>query len=450
MTHLAYRPEATSRTRAGAHVPGPRGPRHLAAVLLIAAAALAACQFAPGELQPGDQAPPDADPSRPDATPVPIDANPNAPDAAPCAWSYTPKFVDPCATGKPDPGTFDLILTADLPYVYETTNGTLIGSTVVIPSKLTTDEDGVRTIWVRNVMIEAGVELRVQGDFPLMIVASGEITVNGTIDASSARIPSADRFDRGPGLNEADCAVNAAEEGSACGTQGGSGGGGGSFGGAGGDGGFGGGLRGCGDGNDSSPGGAGGAAVLTLPDRIRAGCDGKRGGDGEEEGRYGIGGVGGGAVHLVARQRLQVGGTIHAGGAGGYGAQDKRAGGGGGGSGGFIGLEAPELIIQGSAVLAANGGGGGGGTNDEGDATAGENALTTDDPAPGGGGYTTGVYAAVGGPGSAGDTKSGSNGGDGDRGGGGGGGGAGYIILYQDDDPTIIGDPTISPQSMKP
>jgi hypothetical protein len=377
------------------------------------------------EVTDGDQ--PDANPSASDASPF---------DADLCGWPYQPAHFDPCAAGNPV-SELDLVLTSAVPHVYDTTDGTL--SSMAIPAGAITTEDGVHTLWVRSLTIEDGATLRVTGDSPLMIVASGEITVDGILDASSVRVEGPEQFERGPGSNPDECSSTAAEAGVRCGIQGGGGGGGGGFGGEGGQGGDGAGLRACGDGTFGAPGGPGSTAVST-PEAIRAGCDGQRGGGGEEDAWYGIGGAGGGAVHLVARERITVAGTIHAGGAGGYGAEDMRAGGGGGGSGGFIGLEAPEMMFASSAVLAANGGGGGGGTNILGDASPGQDAQATEDPVSGGAGYLNGN----GGDGSAKETLTGGTGSDGDRGGGGGGGGAGFIVIYQAE-PLFNGSPIVSP-----
>jgi hypothetical protein len=436
MNHLACTAESTSRPRAGAHILGRHGSHHLAAFLFVAgAAALAACQFDPGKLTPGDPDRPDADPDTPDASP--FDAG--APDATACVWSYVPRYVEPCAAGKP-PQDFDVFLPPFVPLVYDTTTGELTG--LEISDGLTTDEAGVHTLWVRDFIVPTGVTLRVKGDAPLMIVASGTITVNGVIDASSVRVTAPEAFDRGPGVEPPECSSTAPEAGGEC-DHGGAGGGGGGFGGAGGLGGDGGGRRGCGS-TLSSPGGAGGKAV-SVPDKIRAGCAGERGGIGDQDNAYGDGGAGGGAVHLVARVRIDVGGTIHAGGAGGYAGEDRRSGGGGGGSGGFIGLEAPAIVLGADAVLAANGGGGGGGTDGPDEASSGTDAVAVDGPAAGGTGYVTSIGDAGGGEGSALDDLTGGDGGEGDRGGGGGGGGAGYILFYESS-PALTGTPIISPK----
>ena len=215
MTCLAYRPEAISRPRAGALAVGRHGPRRLAAILLLlGAAALAACSFNPGELTPGADSGimPDADPGAPDADVTPIDANPNAPDAIPCAWQFTPTYVDPCAAGKPNPAV-DLSLGSGS-YVYDTTTGAATG--FELPSGLvTTDEAGVHTLWLRSFRLEEGATLRVHGDHPLMIVASDELRVRGTLDASSAWNETTQSYDRGPGLEPSECSSPAAGLGSA-------------------------------------------------------------------------------------------------------------------------------------------------------------------------------------------------------------------------------------------
>jgi hypothetical protein len=372
----------------------------------------------------------------PDASPNQSDGDAGMPE---CAWEFTPAYVDPCAPGKPRPAS-DLRIEGSGRLVYDTTTGAFDGAGPDDPVTFM-DEEGVRIITVEDFSLDSDVTLRVRGEHPLMIVASGEITVKGTIDASSAWDPVKRDYDRGPGaLSE--CPTAPALEGSAC-DEGGGGGGGGGFGGAGGAGGTGGVLRACGD-VEGAPGGDGGAEV-PVPTKIRAGCDGAHGGEGNGDEWYGDGGAGGGAVHLVAGKGIKVEGTIHAGGAGGAPAQDRRSGGGGGGSGGYIGLEAPLIVIDAYAILAANGGGGGGGTEDPGQADAGKNGLPGADAAAGGRGHLGGS----GGPGSKDGRLAGLPGGAGDRGGGGGGGGAGYIVVYQSE-PTLAGEPVVTPPLTTP
>jgi hypothetical protein len=432
MGNLARCREVGGRSRAGAHGWGRHGlGRFGACVLGLGAAALPACAFDPPELDERDR---DAMPGLPDDRPGNGDAG--TPE---CAWELPPAHVEPCAPGKPRLAS-DLRIDGSGQVVYDTTTGEVDG---VVPEEplMVTDEGGVHTIWVRNFSLESNVTLRVRGEHPLMIVASGEITVKGTIDASSAWDPVMRGYDRGPG-SPSECPTAPALEGSSC-DEGGGGGGGGGFGGAGGVGGDGGGLRDCGD-VKGAPGGEGGAEV-PVPAKIRAGCDGAHGGEGNGDDWYGVGGAGGGAVHLVAAKGIKVEGTIHAGGAGGAPAQDRRSGGGGGGSGGYIGLEAPKIEIGVDAILAANGGGGGGGTEDPGQADEGRNGLPGADAAAGGSGYLGGI----GGAGNKDARLAGLSGGNGDRGGGGGGGGAGYIVVYQSE-PTLAGEPVVTPPLTTP
>lgn len=248
------------------------------------------------------------------------------------------------------------------------------------------------------------------GTKPLVLVSSTTITIGiaGVLDVSSRRNPLA----IGAGADSALCTAGTNP------TQGGTGGGawGGSFNGKGGDGGA---------GLTPSAGGIAAAASAT-PSVLRGGCAGGTGAGVNG----GIGGHGGGAVFLIARQQIQVAGTINASGASGTGAgaSADQAGGGGGGSGGMIGFEAPMIAITG--VVFANGGGGGegGGTTIVGfdglestaPATVGLGGVN---PTPGAGGD--------GGNGSVAATLNGLAGGPDDTdGGGGGGGGAGVIRIF--------------------
>jgi hypothetical protein len=73
------------------------------------------------------------------------------------------------------------------------------------------------------------------------------------------------------------------------------------------------------------------------------------------------GGLGGGALHLIALQSITIGttGRVDVTGRGGTGATDLPAG--GGGAGGTVVIETPSLAISQGAIIAANGGGGAGG-----------------------------------------------------------------------------------------
>src|SRR5204862_213115 len=138
---------------------------------------------------------------------------------------------------------------------------------------------------------------------PLLIVASRQMRIDGTIDASSSLI------NRGPGSNPTACKSLAAASGATCSSQGASGGGGGGFGtpdrtaGRGGDG------HGCGDG---TPGEDGRPDLIAAKGGIHEGASGD-GGDGGvlgvETGKIGGlgdrgGGGGGGGVGVIRVHQL--------------------------------------------------------------------------------------------------------------------------------------------------
>ncbi|HEY4181200.1 MAG TPA: hypothetical protein VGM90_30355 [Kofleriaceae bacterium] len=265
---------------------------------------------------------------------------------------------------------------------------------------------------------------RVYGTRPLVVVATGALTITGTLDASS-RHDGANKT--GPAANAATCSsanINGESD-----AGGGAGGGGGGFGGAGGSAGKADTNMSAGNDGDST-GGTGGA--ISSNTFIRGGCRGGNGGDGGGNG--GAGGDGGGAVYLIANTTITVNGAVFASGAGGTGGPRDSNGGGGGGSGGLIGLDAPTIVINGT--LAANGAGGGGGggvTNSSGDAANGGDGTTTNwnqRAVPGPGGTQSPAANTPGGQGTAttfvtGDPAPASIGG-----GGGGGGGIGVIQTH--------------------
>ena len=248
---------------------------------------------------------------------------------------------------------------------------------------------------------------RVTGSRPLVLVATGDLLITGTLDASS---------------HIADRSTGAAADAASCttgtlpmnGNTGGGGGAGGTFttlGGAG------------GQGANAGPAGgiAGGIVAATS---LHGGCPGQAGAPGGNIAA--APGHGGGAVYLLAGASLTLAGTIAANGSAGSSAQN-RAGGGGGGSGGMIVLYATSITTNMTSKLIADGGGGASGA-DGAQGNDGSDPLLADviTPAPGGAagfggaggnGYANGTAAQ---PGL--DAPSGTS-----RGGGGGGGGAGYI-----------------------
>jgi hypothetical protein len=378
---------------------------------------------------------PDADPTAPDASVSPTDANLEET----CGWPFAPKHFDPCAQANPVALT-RLVLDDDGIYIYNTDTGLLTnpaGIDIIPPLPSTLEQGGqVRAFWVDGLDLQSGSTLRVIGVRPLMIVSTDEIRVSGILDVSSTWDPATLTFDPGAGADppSVECANKGVQPGGDC-TNGGGGGGSAGFGGPGINGGRGAGTATC-DGASGIAGGRGGNAV-PAPTTIRGGCKGERGGNGDAALLYGLGGFGGGAVHLVSQVGVDIQGTVHAGGAAGSGAEDNRSGGGGAGSGGFIGLEALDIVIGQSAILAANGGGGGGGCNN-GLAGSGDDGKESAQAAIGGAGQSTG---GSGGNGSAGSSLGGEPGTDSSRGGGGGGGGAGYVITYQS-------TPAASPQAV--
>ncbi len=285
---------------------------------------------------------------------------------------------------------------------------------------------------VRN--FRASGLVRVDGVRPAVIMATGNVIIDGTLDASGyGQEPGPGGF-RGGVADPIDGAgPNGGEAGEHVGEFEDGGGGGGGFCGAGGSGGFGG----------RGEGGEGGGAVPGGYDLqpLRGGGGGGRGrGFFAEDGRdnAGFGGSGGGAIQISALGNIIVNGRILAGGGGGegggnnFGSGANWGSGGGGGAGGGILLEAIE--IRGTGDLVAAGGGGGGAAGSGGSGDDGGDGSSADPTASGGAGA----------PGS-GDTNGGRGGGgmqligaDGDSegsspvNGAGGGGGTGCIVLRSD------------------
>ena len=159
-------------------------------------------------------------------------------------------------------------------------------------------------------------------------------------------------------------------------------------------------------------------AVVTL----RGGCAGQDG-----DASTGSAGHGGGGVFLISKTKIELAGTILAGGQGGAGAAAGQGGGGGAGTGGMIGFDAPSIHVANGVY--ANGAGGGGGIS--GGNNAGSNGTDSSGAGPAAGGDGG---ANAGGNGGSGSAQ--SNGGVGvtasagitnNTGGGGGGGGVGII-----------------------
>ncbi len=257
-------------------------------------------------------------------------------------------------------------------------------------------------IVANDIVVQRAV--RAIGSRPLILFATGGITVSAPIDVSSDRMG-----ESGAGAR-IDCP--SADGGMGPASGGGGGGGGGTYQYSGGPG-----------GNVAAIATGGAARPMSPLSSLAGGCAGGRGGG---AGTTTAAGVGGGAIYLIAGASIQIDATggIDASGAGGSGGEAQH-GGGGGGSGGLVGIDAPSIVIA-SNVIAKGGGGGGGGDASKGTFGA-EAALATPlAGVPGGSGGGTG---GSGGDGSNG-TVGGFPGGAPVAGAGGGGGGAGYVLVY--------------------
>jgi hypothetical protein len=276
---------------------------------------------------------------------------------------------------------------------------------------------------VGKLTVPSGVTVALAGNRPLVVVASDDVTIQGTLDgAANGAVPGPGGFvggemasptspaaGGGPGGGDfCDCTSISSDD---CG------GGGGGFGSKGGNGGM---ESTCakvpagGDpyGNPTLiqlQGGSGGATPnnSTASATVTA-----------------AGGGGGGVLQISSQQRITVTGAINLGGGGGQGG---KADGGscraaaGGGSGGAVLLEAPE--IAGNGWVAANGGGGGGATCGYTNGGNGEDGHPSASVAQGGTADSGSYTATPGGDGAAGASPAKTPANTGASGGGGGGGG---------------------------
>lgn len=274
------------------------------------------------------------------------------------------------------------------------------------------DGANVLVVQVHNLVLEeAAAILNVFGDRPLVIVATGTVTLSARLDVSAnGHNPGSGGFNAGEGTGEA---------GVEGGTTGDGGGGGGSFqtkGGTGGD-----------------PGGGKEGKTYGAATRLEGGSG---GGLPSKPGTCDVApGGGGGAVQITAAVSITIDGMgrINVGGGGGAGGVActtggvDGSGGAGGGAGGMIYLQSPLLLGSSAGVLGALGGGGGEGAS-LGGTVAGDPGDDATTSTPGVGGSNTG---STGGEGGAGALDGGGVDADdpgGDNNGGGGGGGAGWIF----------------------
>jgi len=293
---------------------------------------------------------------------------------------------------------------------------------------------GLCVITATNVDVPTGASVRALGSRPLVVVATGTITIAGTIGASSLASSPAS----GAGSSTSGCATPAAATNDAGGAAGGAGG---SFGGTGGSGGN-------GDLNDTGlptgPATGQGAAAPVTPTTIRAGCSGGAGGTGVGQG--GAGGRGGGAIYFIAGTSITVAATgrVYAVGEGGRGANNL-GGGGGAGSGGLLAFDAPMITLAGNVIANGGGGGEGAGLGGNVNGDAGSDGVANGARASGG---VSGTNGGNGGDSSGGGSPDGNNGEAVNEGGGGGGGGAGFIYIkgtYAPSGSTISPSPSVTP-----
>ncbi len=201
--------------------------------------------------------------------------------------------------------------------------------------------DAYCVVAAADIMIDS--RLRVIGAKPLVLLASNLIMTSSGLDVGSHWLNQKSDPEIGAAADSPECGTGMAPNP----TGSGDGGAGGSYYGLGGSG---------GPGNDGVAAGVPApvaSAILTL----RGGCPGQDGGGISG----GVRGHGGGAIYLIAGQRIYLGGGILNGGEGGRGGGSGGSGGGGGGAGGMIGLDAPTITVL--SILEANGGGGGEGSD---------------------------------------------------------------------------------------
>ncbi len=261
--------------------------------------------------------------------------------------------------------------------------------------------------------------LLVKGSLPLVVVASGAVSITATITANGVGVTP------GPGgIASGSTSGGAGGLGTAS-TKGGGGGGYGSSGGAGG----------------GTGGGTAGTPFSAVYTDLFGGAPGGKGSGnaGQCGGNNGIGGAGGGALSIASPVSIDVSSTgkIHVGGGGGApGCNGESAP--GGGSGGLVFLEAPTITIDG--LIASNGGGGGGGSSDVNNGNPGSDATLTTTPANGGP-MASGSGSGKGGNGAAGSTA--ATAGTASTESGGGGGGLGRVRLRYRTAP-VLGAGTVS------
>jgi hypothetical protein len=311
------------------------------------------------------------------------------------------------------PGAFRICLVDAPTGMFDINAPTTYSTTTCTDGELVPQAGGPELCVRSAEAIRITATLTVSGSRPLVLLATGSISVSAAITVTA-------------GANPTLCGMPGVGTGNSAGAGGGAGG---SFGTQGGNGGTG-----------FSGAAAGGKplAATTAPITVlRGGCTGGAGGDSVSGGGMN-GGAGGGAVYLLSVGAMTIYANINASGKGGAGGTVMKGGGGGGGSGGMIALFADNIEV--TANVAANGGAGGEGAdnNDTGRTGNDGNIGSPLSPATCPDGASSG---GLGGNGAAGvvNALSGSPSG---VGGGGGGGGHGVIRVLGG----AIAGGTFSPQ----
>ncbi|MFI4911224.1 MAG: beta strand repeat-containing protein [Sedimentisphaeraceae bacterium JB056] len=239
---------------------------------------------------------------------------------------------------------------------FDTTNGTYsINSGTNVDGNVA---GSIATFYFGDLDIQSGSTVTVTGVNPLILRASGNVDIDGTIDVSgndstsggtgAAGVLGGSSGGNGGAANSGLGANGSGSGGGTASTADWNAGGGGGFGGLGGQGAY-----------NASYGGAGGSTYGNLTVSTLQGGSGGAGGGGNAGGG-GAGGAGGGAIKIDADGDITITGTINAtGGDGGYNTVISYRSG-AGGSGGAIVLEsASDVVINANALLNVDGGDGG-------------------------------------------------------------------------------------------
>jgi hypothetical protein len=269
-----------------------------------------------------------------------------------------PAFFGTRVPGKPPLPTRTseaLVLGPERPHRIHTSTGTIDGERW--------NGFSGRTFHFESLEIQEGATVLVEGQYPLLAIVSGDVTVDGELRLDGQAAEKSVGARGGPGGGGGGHGGGLLGTGTLRGMQGEGGGGGG---GAGEPAASGGGAGFAGRGGAGSPGVRGGSPYGN--DRIDPLQGGSGGGGGSAQARTsgkligagGGGGGGGGALRLTAGGKITVRGKVTA--VGGDGSHGSGGGGsGGGGSGGTILLEAEGNVEVSAGTIAAEGGKGGSG-----------------------------------------------------------------------------------------